>query len=87
MYFYNWKHSSLNKKIIYEKNDDVYFDAIKLIYSDSNNTYGPNIYRIDYQLDLGGQSFSIHHVENYESIIFEYNENNNMDLSGVTYYN
>lgn len=89
VYFNNWKHSSLNKKIIYENNDNVYFDAIELElkYSDSNNTYKPNIYRIDYQLDLGGQSFSIHHVEDYESIIFEYNENNNMDLSAVAYYN
>lgn len=88
VYFYNWEHSSLNKKIFYKNNDNVYFDAIELKYSDSNNnTYKPNIYKIDYQLDLGGQSFSIHHVEDYESIIFEYNENNNMDLSAVTYYN
>lgn len=89
VYFNNWEHSSLYKKIIYENNNNVYFDAIKLElkYSDSNNTYKPNIYRIDYQLDLGGQSFSIHHVEDYESIIFEYNENNNMDLSAVAYYN
>ena len=88
VYFNNWKHSSLNKKIFYENNNNVYFDAIKLIYSDSNNnTYRPNIYKIDYQLDLGVQSFSIHHVEDYESIIFEYNENNNMDLSAVAYYN
>lgn len=87
VYFNNWKHSSLNKKITYENNNNVYFDAIVLKYSDSNNTYRPNIYKIDYQLDLGGQSFSIHHVEDYESIIFEYNENNNMDLSAVTYYN
>ena len=85
VYFYNWEHSSLNKKIFYENNNKVYFDAIELKYSDSNNTYRPNIYRIDYQLDLGSHSFSIHRVEDYESIIFEYNENNNMDLSGVTY--
>ena len=87
VYFNNWEHSSLNKEIIYEKNENVYFDAIELKYSDSNNTtYGPNIYKIDYQLDLGGQSFSIHQVEDYESIIFEYNKNNNMDLSAVSYY-
>jgi len=87
VYFKNWDRSSLNKKIIYENNNNVYFDAIdlELKYPDSNNTYRPNIYRIDYQLDLGGHSFSIHRVEDYESIIFEYNENNNMDLSGVTY--
>lgn len=85
VYFKDWKHSSLNKTIIYENNDNVYFDAIKLIYSESNKNYGPNIYEIDDQLDLGGQSFSIHQVEDYESIIFKYNENNNMDLSGVTY--
>lgn len=85
VYFKDWEHSSLNKKIIYENNNNVYFDAIELIYSESNKKYGPNIYEIDDQLDLGGQSFSIHQVEDYESIIFEYNENNNMDLSGVTY--